>query len=269
MKTAIVTISADWENFIYRYINSAIDEEEQAKNNLKLSSEETEYIMMEEAEDRIHSDGFEDTTPITEEERIYNEMQERYDLQKEIETKLHNLFYEFTRKVEREGDRQAISFLENKMLTISNMSIKKKVAEDYAVYDLSKHILEKVSSRPNNIQKGFDLKLSDNKLEELCQILKKNGYLDNLTSEENFINAFNGKELSSDFKKLKWLKNKVNLSFFINILAHEHKWKTAEIIFESIKAGNLKKSCNNQQGLDKHKKENLYFHEILDGLRTV
>ena len=68
---------------------------------------------------------------------------------------------------------------------------------------------------------------------------------------------------------LKWKKNKVILSMFIGLLVQEHRWKTAEIVFENINSDNLRKTYNSQRELHKHKSTNNTFHKILDGLRTV
>ena len=56
---------------------------------------------------------------------------------------------------------------------------------------------------------------------------------------------------------------------FIGLLEQEHRWKTAEIVFENINSDNLRKTYNSQRELDKHKSTNNTFHKILDGLRAV
>lgn len=120
-----------------------------------------------------------------------------------------------------------------------------------------------IKSIVNEIKpKGYDLYYSEPQLENLHEQLIGN-FIDRNTELKHFINAFDGKVLAEEFKPLKWIKNKTVLSLFVGLLNHENKWKTAEIIFENTDRGNLRKSFNNGDGLDKHKSTIEFFKKIL------
>jgi hypothetical protein len=275
MKTSIDEIRADWENIVYPIINDSLIEEEQAKKNIKLSAEEIENRIDLDVIDNFKLvDGFyeeiEDPNPLTSEEVKEQDNYNFYLQQQEVEKELQNLFYEFERKAELENFESAKQFLLKNINQIEGISIKKKDAIIFAKYGFCKYLLEHLFIvKTTNSNVGFKLPYTEEQLIQLCQKFKDDGFLDSSTNEKIFINAFNGEVLNTDFKKLIWKKNKVNLSMFIGLLEQEHRWKTAEIVFENINSDNLRKTYNSQRELDKHKSTNNTFHKILDGLRAV
>nr|WP_299424046.1 hypothetical protein [uncultured Emticicia sp.] len=275
MKTSIDEIRADWENIVYPMINDSLIEEEQAKKNIKLSAEEIENRIDLDVIDNFKLvDGFyeeiEDPNPLTSEEVKEQDNYNFYLQQQEVEKELQNLFYEFERKAELENLESAKQFLLKNINEIEGISIKKKDAIIFAKYGFCKYLLEHLFIvKTTNSNVGFKLPYTEEQLIQLCQKFKDDGFLDSSTNEKIFINAFNGEVLNTDFKKLIWKKNKVNLSMFIGLLEQEHRWKTAEIVFENINSDNLRKTYNSQRELDKHKSTNNTFHKILDGLRAV
>jgi len=275
MKTSIDEIRADWENIVYPIINDSLIEEEQAKKNIKLSAEEIENRIDLDVIDNFKLvDGFyeeiEDPNPLTSEEVKEQDNYNFYLQQQEVEKELQNLFYEFERKAELENLESAKQFLLKNINEMEGISIKKKDAIIFAKYGFCKYLLEHLFIvKTTNSNVGFKLPYTEEQLIQLCQKFKDEGFLDSSTNEKIFINAFNGEVLNTDFKKLIWKKNKVNLSMFIGLLEQEHRWKTAEIVFENINSDNLRKTYNSQRELDKHKSTNNTFHKILDGLRAV
>jgi hypothetical protein len=114
-----------------------------------------------------------------------------------------------------------------------------------------------------NSKVGFSVSYNEEQLKNLCAELIKYEYLDKTTNEKNFVNAFNGKELNSDFKKLRWIdksptKSTTNAQTFYELIyLLEIKsetidfYKKIDSLFVAIKDFKNKNPFNKRQDTDR------------------
>jgi hypothetical protein len=85
------------------------------------------------------------------------------------------------------------------------------------------------SSKKNKIDTGFNLGYTDTQLTALHKALIDNNFLDSQTKKTHFINAFNGKKLTSNFKQLDWFdytRGAIFISYFLR--KHRNFWSATE-----------------------------------------
>jgi hypothetical protein len=83
-------------------------------------------------------------------------------------------------------------------------------------------------------QYGYNLGYSDAKLKKLFHLIKDK-YLGPKTTEDNFVNAFNGKELNKSFIPICWKEPTKGACFFSAFTENKNQWKKIEHLFEKAK----------------------------------
>ena len=87
---------------------------------------------------------------------------------------------------------------------------------------------------PPFIGKGYYLGYEDTQLKKLYELIKDK-YLDPETNEENFINAFNGKELNTSFIPIVWKEPTKGACFISAFTESKNPWTKIEPIFETAR----------------------------------
>ena len=158
---------------------------------------------------------------------------------------------------------------------ISEITVEKnrKNFESYIEYieSLLRPVDNKLSRVGNNNGSGFDLRLNNQQLQYVLVQLIKENFVSVKTDLNDFINAFNGKELSCNFRPIEW-KNKTILTLFIDLIPLKDdaiKWTITEGISAETKSRNLAKLFSAASGKKKHTKTVQLLTNILDTARRV